>query len=217
MFARLAPWGAAGRSRVRNTKGGSGVTALVIGLGNPGPEYASTRHNVGQMVLDELARRHAGTFSRDKRANAQVATVRLAGPGGDAVVLGKPSSYMNLSGGPTRALATYYKVPATELIVVHDELDIPFGAIRLKRGGGSAGHNGLKDVTKALGGPDYIRVRVGIGRPPGRQDAADFVLAPFSSTERKELDLLVALGADAVEDALTQGLAEAQQRFHTGA
>lgn len=213
MFARFVPWGAAGRSRMRAQE--DAVTSLVIGLGNPGPEYATTRHNVGQMVADELARRYGGSFSRDKKNNAATAAIRIGGAAGHRVVLGKPLSYMNLSGGPTRALASYYSVPAENILVIHDELDVPFGAIKLKRGGGSAGHNGLKDVTKALGGPDYVRVRVGVGRPPGRQDAADFVLRPFSATERKELDLLVALAADAVEDIIEKGLAEAQQRFHS--
>lgn len=191
------------------------MTALVVGLGNPGPEYAATRHNVGQMVADELATRHAGSFSALKRARAVTTTVRPAGPGSEPVVLAKPMSYMNLSGGPVAAVAQYHSVDPADVIVIHDELDIPFGSIKLKRGGGSAGHNGLKDVTKALGTPDYIRVRVGIGRPPGRQAAADFVLKPFSAAERKELDLLVALAADAVEDVVGKGLTEAQQRFHT--
>ncbi len=213
MFARFVPWGAAGRSRQQAQE--DAVTSLVIGLGNPGPEYAATRHNVGQMVADELARRYGGSFSRDKKNNAVTAAIRIGGAAGHRVVLGKPLSYMNLSGGPTKALAAYYSVPAESIIVIHDELDVPFGAIKLKRGGGSAGHNGLKDVTKALGDPDYVRVRVGVGRPPGRQDAADYVLRPFSATERKELDLLIALAADAVEDIIEKGLLEAQQRFHS--
>ncbi len=194
------------------------TTHLVVGLGNPGPEYAATRHNIGQMVADELARRGGSSFSHQRKVNAQVATVRVGGhgPSASALVLAKPASYMNLSGGPTSLVATYYSVDPSHVIVVHDELDIPFGAIRLKLGGGSAGHNGLKDITKALGTPDYLRVRVGVGRPPGRQDAADYVLKPFSSTERKELDLVIALAADAVEDLVSQGLAAAQQRFHTG-
>lgn len=191
------------------------MTTLVVGLGNPGPEYAQTRHNVGHMVADELARRYGGSFARDKKCRAQTASVRIGGPAGHAVIVGKPSSYMNLSGGPTKALASYYSVATADVIVVHDDLDIPFGAIRLKRGGGSAGHNGLKDITKALGGPEYVRVRVGVGRPPGRQDAADYVLRPFTSAERKELDLVLALAADAVEDIVEKGLTEAQQRFHS--
>jgi PTH1 family peptidyl-tRNA hydrolase len=192
------------------------VTALVVGLGNPGPEYAQTRHNVGQMVADELARRWSGSFSSLGRTNARVASIRVGGVGPSSVpaALAKPMSYMNVSGGPVSALAKYYGVAPADVMVIHDDLDIPFGVIRLKRGGGSGGHNGLKDVSKALGLPDYIRIRVGIGRPPGRQAPADFVLKPFSATERKELDLVVALAADAVEDALMKGLADAQQRFH---
>lgn len=195
---------------------------VVVGLGNPGPEYAQTRHNVGQMVIDELARRHGASFSRNKKTNCAEASVRIGGAGASAagasgagIVLAKPMSYMNLSGGPVSSLVKYYSVDPNSIVVIHDELDVAFGAIRLKSGGGSAGHNGLKDITKALGTPDYTRVRVGVGRPPGRQEAADYVLKPFSTTERKELDLVIALAADAVEDLLTKGLAEAQQRFHT--
>ncbi|WP_084105950.1 aminoacyl-tRNA hydrolase [Demequina sp. NBRC 110056] len=188
------------------------MTALVIGLGNPGDEYAATRHNVGQMVLDELASRGGGSLSVHKKTRTRAATVRLAG---EAVVLGAPMSYMNVSGGPVSSLAKYHSVEPADVIVVHDELDIPFGEVRLKRGGGSGGHNGLKDITKALGTPDYIRIRVGIGRPPGRMDPASFVLKPFSATERKDLPFLVDDGADAVEAVLAHGLEAAQQRFHT--
>jgi len=193
------------------------VTALVVGLGNPGPEYAQTRHNVGQMVADELARRWSGSFSALRRTHAHVASIHIGAPGPSSVstALAKPMSYMNLSGGPVSALTKYFGVPAADVIVIHDELDIPFGAIRMKRGGGSGGHNGLKDVSKALGIPDYVRVRVGVGRPPGRQAPAEYVLKSFSAAERKELDLVVALAADAVEDILIKGLAEAQQRFHS--
>lgn len=193
------------------------MTRLIVGLGNPGPEYANTRHNVGAMVADELARRYGGSFSMQKRTAALVAPIRIGGvgPASVAAVLAKPTSYMNLSGGPVSALAAYYSVEPTDVVVIHDDLDIGFAAVRLKRAGGSGGHNGLKDITKALGMPDYVRVRVGIGRPPGSQDAADFVLKPFSSVERKELDLLIALAADAVEDLLQKGLAEAQLRFHS--
>lgn len=193
------------------------MTALVVGLGNPGPEYAQTRHNIGQMVADELASRHSASFSSVKRTNSQAANIRVGGvgPAGVAVIVAKPMSYMNLSGGPVGALAKYYDIAPADVVVIHDELDIPYGAIRIKRGGGSGGHNGLKDITKALGTPDYVRVRVGIGRPPGRQAPADFVLKPFSAAERKERDLVVALAADAVEDLLTKGISEAQQRFHT--
>ena len=193
------------------------MTVVVVGLGNPGPEYAQTRHNIGQMVIDELARRYSGSLSRNKKTNAAEASIRIGGaaPAGVAVALAKPLSYMNLSGGPVSSLVKYYSVAPTAIVVIHDELDVPFGAIRLKNGGGSAGHNGLKDISKAIATPDYVRVRVGVGRPPGRQEAADYVLKPFSATERKELDLVIALAADAVEDLLTKGLADAQQRFHS--
>lgn len=193
------------------------MTALVVGLGNPGPEYAQTRHNVGQMVADELARRWSGSFSALGRTHAQVATIRIGGPSPttEPTALAKPMSYMNLSGGPVAALVKYFGVDAADVVAIHDELDIPFGSIRLKRGGGSGGHNGLKDISKALGTPDYVRVRVGIGRPPGRQAPAEFVLKPFGAAERKELDLVIALAADAVEEFLAKGLAEAQQRFHS--
>lgn len=188
------------------------MSALVIGLGNPGEEYEHTRHNVGQMVIDELARRGSATLSVHKKTRTRAATARLAG---DVVVLGVPMSYMNVSGGPVSALAKYHSVDPTSVIVVHDELDIPFGALRLKRGGGAGGHNGLKDVAKALGTPDYLRVRVGIGRPPGRMDPATYVLKPFSAAERKELPLLIDDAADAVEALLADGLETAQQRFHS--
>jgi PTH1 family peptidyl-tRNA hydrolase len=190
----------------------------VVGLGNPGPGYAGNRHNVGQMVLDELAARTGSTF-RSHKTRAAVAEARLGvlpgGAPGPRVVLAKPSSYMNVSGGPVAALAQFYKVDPTEVVVVHDELDLPFGALKLKRGGGEGGHNGLRDITKALGTKDYVRVRAGIGRPPGRMDPADFVLRDFSSTERKELPFLLGDAADAVEVVVTEGLDRAQLKFHT--
>ena len=188
------------------------VSSLVVGLGNPGPEYAETRHNVGHMVAGEMVRRGASSLSVSKKTHTRTATVRV---GGEAVVVGVPMSYMNVSGGPTSSLAKYHSVEPTDVIVIHDELDLPFGTVKLKRGGGSGGHNGLKDVTKALGTPDYVRVRVGIGRPPGRMDAATFVLKPFSPAERKELPFLVDDAADAVELILSSGLEAAQLRVHT--
>ncbi|MFW2512189.1 aminoacyl-tRNA hydrolase [Demequina sp. SO4-13] len=188
------------------------MTALVIGLGNPGEEYAGTRHNVGQMVVDELARRASTTLSVHKKTRTHSATARLAG---DMVVLGVPMSYMNVSGGPVSSLAKYHSVEPTSVIVIHDDLDIPYGSVRLKRGGGAGGHNGLKDVAKALGTPDYLRVRVGVDRPPGRMDPAAYVLKPFSASERKELPLVISDAADAVEAVLSDGLEAAQQRFHT--
>jgi PTH1 family peptidyl-tRNA hydrolase len=209
MFARLAARWRAGRSSVREDES---VSRIVVGLGNPGEEYAGTRHNVGQMVADELARRGGAALKPQSKTRTRNATVRIAGEG---VVVAVPMSYMNLSGGPVSSLAKYQSVAAEDVVVIHDELDLPFGTVRLKRGGGSAGHNGLKDITKALGTPDYVRVRVGIGRPPGSMDAATFVLKPFSAAERKELDLLIVDAADAAEAVLELGLEAAQQRWHS--
>jgi PTH1 family peptidyl-tRNA hydrolase len=188
---------------------------LVVGLGNPGPGYAGNRHNVGDMVVTELARRVSATF-KSSRSNALVAEGR-SGVGADAprFILAKPLSFMNLSGGPTSSLLKYYKLDATRLIVVHDELDIPFDTVRLKLGGGNGGHNGIRDITSALGSPDYIRVRVGIGRPPGRMDAAAFVLQNFSGSERETLPNLISDAADAVELIATAGLTAAQLKVHT--
>ncbi|MCZ2858128.1 aminoacyl-tRNA hydrolase [Blastococcus sp. VKM Ac-2987] len=185
----------------------------MVGLGNPGPGYAGNRHNVGAMVVDELARR-AGirlTPGKGARARAVSGEGRLAGR---RVVLAVPSTYMNESGSPVRGLLDYHKLPPEQLVVVHDELDIPFSAVRLKRGGGEGGHNGLRSITRSSGTKDYLRVRVGIGRPPGRQDPADFVLKDFSATERKELDLLIVEAADAAEALLAGGLEAAQNQVH---
>jgi len=195
-------------------------TWLVVGLGNPGSEYERTRHNVGQMVLDELASRTKGSFKRH-RSGAKVAEVRLGvlpgGAPGPRAVLAAPTSYMNLSGGPVAGLANYFDVDLERVVVVHDELDIDFGAVRLKRGGGEGGHNGLRSISKSLGDKNYARVRVGIGRPPGRQDPADYVLKGFSSTEKKDLPFLLMDAADAVEKLVVDGLEAAQQKFHAPA
>jgi PTH1 family peptidyl-tRNA hydrolase len=185
---------------------------LIVGLGNPGPRYEATRHNVGQMVVDDLAARRGERFSAHK-AGARVAETWLR-PGGAKLVLAKPNSYMNVSGGPVAGLAKYYGIDAERVVVVHDELDIPFDSLKLKTGGGHGGHNGVRDVAKALGTPEFPRVRVGIGRPPGRQDPADWVLDPFSSTERTTLPILVGDAADAVELLVGEGLLAAQQRYH---
>lgn len=185
---------------------------LVVGLGNPGPSYAKNRHNAGFMVLDVLAARAGGRF-KSHRARADVLEGRLAGA---RTVLAKPRSFMNESGGPVKGLLDFYKVPVERLVVVHDELDIPFGAVRLKQGGGDNGHNGLRSITRSLGAKDYLRVRFGVGRPPGRMDAAAFVLKDFSAAERKDLDLEVDRTADAVEALLSEGLAAAQNVFHAG-
>lgn len=192
-------------------------TFLVVGLGNPGPTYAGNRHNVGQMVLDVLARYVPGGFVTHK-ARAQVLDGRLgvtaSGAPGPRVVLAKPSSYMNLSGGPVAGLVRFYDVPAERILVIHDELDLPFGTLRLKRGGGEGGHNGLKSISAALGTRDYLRLRVGIGRPPGRQDPADYVLRDFGSTERADLGVILEEAADGVRDVVEHGLVRAQDRLH---
>jgi PTH1 family peptidyl-tRNA hydrolase len=182
---------------------------LVVGLGNPGPSYAGNRHNAGFGVLDELGARVGGKF-KAHRGRADVIEGRVAGL---RTILAKPKSYMNESGGPVASLRDFYKIPVERIIVVHDELDIPFGRIRLKRGG-TESHNGPRSVTKALGSREYLRVRFGIGRPPGRQDAADWVLKDFSATERKELPFLFGRAADAVEALLTGPLEAAQNVFH---
>ncbi|MHB8341712.1 MAG: aminoacyl-tRNA hydrolase [Mycobacteriales bacterium] len=183
---------------------------LVVGLGNPGPSYATHRHNLGFGVLDVLAGRVGGRFG-GHRGRADVLAGRLAG---ERVVLAKPRSYMNTSGGPVSSVRAYYQIPVDQLVVVHDELDLPFGVLRLKQGGSDAGHNGLRSLTRSLGSGDYLRIRVGIGRPPGRQEAADYVLAPFSGAERKELPLVLDRAADAVEAVLSGGLAAAQNAFN---
>ena len=183
---------------------------LVAGLGNPGPGYAGNRHNAGFLVADLLAARMGIRF-RAGKYQAAVADGRLAGR---PVTLAKPMTFMNASGGPVAGLAGYYRLPLSQLVVIHDELDLPFGAIRLTLGGGDNGHNGLRSLTTSLGSRDYYRVRFGIGRPPGRMDPAVFVLRDFSAAERKELPLLVDRAADAVAALLADGLAAAQNAFH---
>lgn len=196
-------------------------TWLVVGLGNPGPRYAGNRHNVGAMVIDELTSRHGGGRLKSHKARAAVAETRLGtqagGAPGPRAVLAVPACYMNESGGPVKALMQFFSIDSERLVVIHDELDIPAGAVRLKRGGGEGGHNGLRSVSSALGTKDYLRVRVGIGRPPGRMEPADFVLRDFSVAERKELPFLVADAADAVEQLVAEGLLAAQQRWHSPA
>lgn len=189
---------------------------LIVGLGNPGPGYAANRHNVGFMVADLLAERIGGSFKRAQKAQAQVIEGRIGppGPAGRRVVLAKPASYMNLSGGPVVGLRDFYKVPTVNIVAIHDELDIDYGVLRLKLGGGDNGHNGLKSITKALG-PKYHRVRFGIGRPPGRMQVADFVLKDFSSAERKELGYFVDRAADAVEALVIEGLERAQSAYNS--
>ena len=187
-------------------------TWLVVGLGNPGPAYARNRHNVGHMVVDELAGRLGAGF-RTHKTPALVAEGFVA-PGGPKLVLAKLNSYMNVSGGPVAALANFYGITPDHVIAVHDEIDIPFNTVKLKIGGGEGGHNGLRDISKALATKDYLRVRVGVGRPPGRMETADYVLRDFGTAELKELPFLLDEAADAVESLVHDGLTAAQQKFH---
>ncbi|WP_434742816.1 aminoacyl-tRNA hydrolase [Micromonospora sp. SH-82] len=186
---------------------------LVVGLGNPGREYAGNRHNVGFMVADLVAARVGGKLGRHRRAMAEVGEGRL-GFGGPKLVVAKPLTFMNLSGGPVAALAQFFKVSPGQIIAVHDELDIDYGQVRVKCGGGEGGHNGLRSMSKSLGTKDYVRVRFGVGRPPGRQDPADYVLSDFSSAERKELEFLVDRAADVVESVVTRGVEPTQNEYH---
>lgn len=187
---------------------------LVVGLGNPGPGYAGNRHNVGHMVVDELAQRHRARWHSHTRSRAVLAETRVGALPGIRAILAKPMSYMNQSGGPTKAVSAYFGVEPAGLVVVHDELDIPFGAVRLKKSGGEGGHNGLRSISTSLGTPDYYRLRVGIDRPPGSMLAADYVLRDFAPPQRRELTGVVAAAADAVEDLISAGLQAAQQRWH---
>jgi PTH1 family peptidyl-tRNA hydrolase len=191
------------------------MTWLVVGLGNPGDEYAATRHNVGQMVIDELAKRHNIKFSSHK-SRTDVAAYKL-GVGIDAhsIILAKSKSYMNESGGPIKALASFYSVEPANIIVLHDELDIGFAAIRSKIAGGDNGHNGLKSLTSSFGTAEYYRVRLGIGRPMGQQDPADFVLKQFSKEEKKDLGEFLDRGADVVEFLIIKGLEKTQTKFNS--
>ena len=190
---------------------------LVVGLGNPGPTYAGTRHNVGYLVVEELARRLGGSWRSHKTGRADVVEGRLGVPGalGPRLVLARARCYMNESGGPVKALATFYKVPPARIVAIHDELDLDFGTLRTKLGGGDNGHNGLKSMRSSLGTGEFYRVRAGIGRPPGRQDPADFVLSGYSGAERKELPFQVDSAADAVESLVMNGLERTQQQYNS--
>lgn len=187
---------------------------LVVGLGNPGPRYAGTRHNVGYLVVDELADRMGSPLRAHKSGRADVVEGRL-GIGGPRVVLGRGRCYMNESGGPTKTLATFYKIPVERLVVVHDELDLPFETLRVKRGGGDNGHNGLRSIRSSLDSGEFHRVRVGVGRPPGRQSPADFVLSDYSAAERTVLPFQVDRAADAVESLVSVGLEATQSAFNS--
>ena len=195
---------------------------LIVGLGNPGPSYFAHRHNIGALVVDELAARTSASL-RTHKARAAASEIRLpipagtpsAGALGSRAVIAKPLTYMNESGGPVAGLMSFYKIPVENLIVIHDELDIPFADVRLKLGGGEGGHNGLRSVTKSVGTRDYLRIRVGIGRPPGRMDPAAYVLRDFSGAERSEVPLLISDAADAAERLVAEGLVAAQQHWHS--
>jgi PTH1 family peptidyl-tRNA hydrolase len=191
---------------------------LVVGLGNPGPAYAAHRHNVGARCVAALAAEHDATLTKH-RSKALVGRARMGvlpgGLPGPPAVLAAPQTFMNLSGGPVAGLVSYFSVPVEQVVVIHDELDLEFGAVRLKRGGGEGGHNGLRSISGSLGTRDYVRVRLGIGRPPGRQDPADFVLSNFPSRDAQEVELLIGDGVDAVTELVQHGLQAAQQRFHS--
>ena len=191
------------------------MTWLVVGLGNPGDQYAATRHNVGQMVVDELIRRH-GIKLTSHKSRTEIAAYKLGtGENTQSIILAKSKSYMNETGGPIKALANFYSVETENIIALHDELDIAFATIRSKIGGGDNGHNGLKSMSSAFGTPDYYRVRLGIGRPMGQQDPADFVLKAFSKIEQRDLAEFIDRGADVVESLITQGLERTQTAFNS--
>jgi PTH1 family peptidyl-tRNA hydrolase len=183
---------------------------LIVGLGNPGPKYAGNRHNIGFMVVDEVARRVGGSF-KAHRGRADLVEGRLIG---QRAIVAKPKCYMNESGGPVTSLRDFFKIPTESIVTVTDEIDLPFASLRLKLGGGDNGHNGLKSVTRSLGSPDYHRLRVGVDRPRGQQDPADYVLDDFSKVEQRELPFLVDRAADAIEALLSDGLAAAQNKYH---
>ena len=188
---------------------------LVVGLGNPGPEYEATRHNIGQLVVDQLAKSNSAKWSSHK-SRCDIAEFKLGvGVYAASVIVAKSKSYMNESGGPVKALANFYKVELANIIILHDELDIPFAAIRSKVAGGDNGHNGLKSLTSSFGTAEYYRVRLGIGRPMGQQDPADFVLKQFSKEEKKDLGEFLDRGADVVEFLITEGLEKTQTKFNS--
>jgi PTH1 family peptidyl-tRNA hydrolase len=199
--------------RTRDTDVPSDVW-VIAGLGNPGPEYAPTRHNLGYLVVDELLRRSGRTLRPAKSGRGMAAEARLGDGPGERAVLVRARGYMNDSGGSVSAMLGYYKATPEKLVVIHDELDIPYGDLRIKFGGGDSGHNGVRSVRKSLGTGDFYRVRVGIGRPPGRQDPADFVLKPFSAAERRDLELNVQRAADCVEMLVVKGLVATQNQYH---
>ena len=188
---------------------------LVVGLGNPGDQYADSRHNIGQMVINQLAKRHSSKLSSHKSRTDMAAFKLGVGIDTHSVILAKSKGYMNETGGPIKALANFYSIEPNHIIALHDELDIPFAAIRSKIAGGDNGHNGLKSMTSAFGTAEYYRIRLGIGRPMGQQDPADFVLKAFSKVEQKDLGEFIVRGADVVESLISKGLESTQQNFNS--
>jgi PTH1 family peptidyl-tRNA hydrolase len=186
---------------------------IVVGLGNPEAEYRGSRHNIGADTVRRLAERVGATFKPHKKAQAQVADGWDA-PGGTPLSLVVPFGYYNTSGGPVQQAMAFYKVPQDRLVVVHDDIDLPSAGLRLKQGGGTAGNNGIKDIQRRTGGPDFFRVRIGVGRPPGRMDPADYVLKRFETKERDEVDVTVEQACDAILDLIVHGLETAQNRHH---
>jgi PTH1 family peptidyl-tRNA hydrolase len=187
---------------------------LVVGLGNPGPSFAATRHNIGRVVVELLAQRVGASFKAHRRRRADVVETRLGDQPGTRAILARPRTYMNESGRSVASVRDFYQVDHDHLVVVHDELDLPYGTLRIKLGGGDNGHNGLRSVRAALGTGDFLRVRFGIGRPPGRMDPAVFVLKPFSASERAHLPVHVERTADAVEALIEDGVAYAQNMYN---
>ena len=189
---------------------------LVVGLGNPGPAFASHRHNVGYRVVDELARRIGARFSVLRGCRAEVAEGRIGPPGGEAprLVLAKSRTFMNEAGWAVTRLLAYYKLEPAQMIVIHDELDIDPGQLRVKFGGGDNGHNGLKSIRKSLGSGEFFRVRIGVGRPPGRQDPADYLLSNFPAGAREAVEVDISRAADAVESLVQVGLDKTQSAFN---
>ena len=192
----------------------SDETWLIVGLGNPGPKYAATRHNVGYLVADEIGDRVGAKWRKHKSGRADVIEARLGGIPGVRVVLMRARSYMNESGGPVSAVAKFYDVAPERIVAIHDELDLAFGRLRVKYAGGDNGHNGLRSMRQSLGTGDFYRVRFGIGRPPGRQPTADFVLRAFAATERTDLPYEVGRAADATESVILRGLANTQSEYN---
>ncbi|MBP3223417.1 MAG: aminoacyl-tRNA hydrolase [Actinomycetaceae bacterium] len=190
---------------------------VIVGLGNPGNKYAGNRHNIGYMVVDELAKRAHVSLKQLKNARAQVASIRVPGSTDSGYILGMSNSFMNESGGPVRNILDYFRVAPEKLIIIHDDLDLPFERLKLKKGGGEGGHNGLKSITTTLKTPDYIRMRVGIGRPPQYMEVSDYVLRDFTKEEKIHLPLIIDRTCDAIDDVMNLGLEKATMRLHTAA